>query len=135
MYNLPLRIKATERTPSLEYDPKGPTFNMIGVSVPDDAKSFYAPILQWIEKYVEKYEERENKEPLVISIDLDYFSIQSASILLKIIKHFDKLPNVTLNWHFDDKDTEEIGYDLASMVKMRFNHINKNPEYYNDIEK
>jgi hypothetical protein len=25
---------------------------MTGISVPDDAKSFYAPILQWVEKYV-----------------------------------------------------------------------------------
>lgn len=131
MYNLPLKIKATERTPSLEYDPKGPTFNMIGISVPDDAKSFYAPILQWVEKYV-----REGvSDPMVINIDLDYFSIQSASVLLKIIKYFDTLPNVTLNWYFDDKDTEEIGHDLASMVKMKFNHINKNPENYNDFEK
>ena len=130
MYNLPLKIKATERTPSLEYDPKGPTFNMIGISVPDDAKSFYAPILQWVEKYV-----REGvSDPMIINIDLDYFSIQSASALLKIIKYFDILPNVTLNWYFDDKDTEEIGQDLASMVKMKFNHINKNPDYYKDSE-
>jgi hypothetical protein len=130
MYNLPLKIKATERTPSLEYDPKGPTFNMTGISVPDDAKSFYAPILQWVEKYV-----REGvSDPMVINIDLDYFSIQSASALLKIIKYFDILPNVTLNWYFDDKDTEEIGQDLASMVKMKFNHINKNPDYYKDSE-
>jgi hypothetical protein len=130
MYNLPLKIKATERTPSLEYDPKGPTFNMIGISVPDDAKSFYAPILQW----VEKYSKEGVTNPMIINIDLDYFSIQSASALLKIIKYFDILPNVTLNWYFDDKDTEEIGQDLASMVKMKFNHINKNPDYYKDSE-
>lgn len=130
MYNLPLKIKATERTPSLEYDPKGPTFNMIGISVPDDAKSFYAPILEWVQGYVKE----DIKTPLTINIDLDYFSIQSASVLLKIIKYFDILPNVTLNWYFDDKDTEEIGHDLASMVRMKFNHINKNPEYYNNSE-
>lgn len=126
--NIPIRIKATERTPLLEYIPKDLTFNMIGVSVPDDAKSFYAPVLSWIEDYIK------NKitEQLIINIDLDYFSIQSASILLKILKLFDTLPNVVVNWYYDDTDTEEIGQDLAGMLKMKFNHILKNPENYND---
>jgi len=85
--NVPIRIKATERTPLMEYLPKELTFNMIGVSVPDDAKSFYAPVLTWIESYIKN----NTTEKLTINIDLDYFSIQSASILLKILKLFDTL--------------------------------------------
>lgn len=128
MYNLPLKIKATERTPLFEYNPKEYTFHMVGVSVPDNAKEFYKPILDW----VEGYSKTNITEQVTINIDLDYFSIQSASVLLKILKFFDKLPNVVLNWIFDDKDTEEIGYDLAFMLKMKINHINKNIDNYNE---
>lgn len=117
--DIPLRIKATERTPLLEYLPKEGVFNMIGVSVPDNAKDFYDPILKWVDEYVK---EKPNKD-LLININLDYFSIQSASLLLRILKLFDKLNNVKVNWYFDDADTEEIGRDLAGMVKMEFNYI------------
>jgi len=126
--NIPLRIKATDRTPMLEYNPKELTFSMVGVSVPDDAKSFYAPILSWVEGYVKNG----ITDQLTININLDYFSIQSASILLKILKLFDILPNVVVNWYFDDPDTEEIGFDLADMLRMKFNLIQKNPENYNE---
>lgn len=126
--NIPLRIKATDRTPMLEYNPKELTFSMVGVSVPDDAKSFYAPILSWVEGYVKN----NITDQLTININLDYFSIQSASILLKIFKLFDTLPNVVVNWYFDDPDTEEIGLDLADMLRMKFNLIQKNPENYNE---
>lgn len=117
--DIPLRIKATERTPLLEYLPKEGVFNMVGVSVPDNAKDFYDPILKWVDEYVK---EKPNKD-LLININLDYFSIQSASLLLRILKLFDKLENVRVNWYFDDSDTEEIGWDLAGMVKMEFNYI------------
>lgn len=126
--NIPIKIKATERTPLMEYIPKELTFNMVGVSIPDDAKSFYAPTLSWIESYIKN----DIKDELTINIDLDYFSIQSASILLKILRLFDTLPNVVVNWYYDDPDTEEIGRDLDSMVNMKFNHILKNPENYNN---
>jgi len=125
-----IKVRATERTPLLEYIPKEMTFNMKGVSIPENAKEFYDPILLWIENFVST----DNTNPLIINIDLDYFSIQSASILLRIIKLFDKLPDVTVNWFYEDTDIEEIGHDLSSMVKMKFNHINKNPDYYNKFE-
>lgn len=126
--NIPLRIKATDRTPMLEYNPKELTFSMVGVSVPDDAKSFYDPILSWVEGYVKN----DITDQLTININLDYFSIQSASILLKIFKLFDTLPNVVVNWYFDDPDTEEIGFDLADMLRMKFNLIQKNSENHNE---
>ena len=117
--DIPLRIKATERTPLLEYLPKEGVFNMIGVSIPENAKDFYIPIIEWVDDYVKK----EPNKNLIININLDYFSIQSASLLLKILKLFDNLVNVKVNWYFDDDDTEEIGLDLAGMLRMEFNYI------------
>ena len=120
--SLTIRVTPTDKTPLLEFLPRDMIFNMIGVSIPDDAKTFYTPILEWIEEFTNENIE----EPIVINIDLDYFSIQSASILLKMIKIFSVLPKVTVNWFYDDPDTEEIGRDLAYMVTITFNFINKN---------
>lgn len=129
MFNLPLKIKATERTPLLEYNPKDKTFNVIGVSIPDDAKMFYGPILLWVDSYTKTA----NQQGITINVDLDYFSIQSSLILLRILKKFESLPETTINWYFDDNDTEEIANDFSTMINIKFNLINKNTENNKEI--
>lgn len=129
MYSYSLRIKATEKTPLMMFDPSGPSFTMIGISVPDNAKEFYDPVLLWVEEYVSNKKEEsityKYSSLLTVNIDLDYFSIQSASMILKMIKQFDILKNIVLNWYFDDEDTKEIGQNFSSMVNMKFNYIEK----------
>lgn len=121
MYNIGLKIKATERTPLLEYIPRDNVFNMIGVSVPEDANKFFEPILKWIDGYIRT----NNTKPITVNFDLDYFSIQSSKIILKILKQFSSLPNVTVNWYYDDVDNKEIGEDFSYMVNTKFNLIEK----------
>ena len=121
MYNIGLKIKATDRTPFFEYKPKEGIFNMIGVSVPDDAMKFYEPILKWVTGYIGL----NKSEPITVNIDLEYFSIQSSKALLKILKDFSTLPNVTINWYYDDPDIEEVGQDLSFIVGIDFNLIDK----------
>jgi len=122
MFDLPLKIKATEKTPLLEYNPKDRTFSVIGVSVPEDAKMFYDPILLWVSTYV-----KSNREGgLTININLEYFSTKSSLILLKILKQFETIPNVSVNWYYDDSESKEIGDDFSTMVNLIFNLIGKN---------
>lgn len=121
MYNIGLKIKSTDRTPLLEYVPRECVFNMIGVSVPEDASKFYEPILKWIDGYVSL----NTSDPITVNFDLDYFSIQSSKIILNIIKKFSKLPNVTVNWYYDDADIKEIGEDLSYIANIKFNLIEK----------
>jgi len=121
MYDIGLKIKATDRTPLLEYKPREGVFNMIGVSVPDDANKFYEPIINWIIGYVEL-----NKaEPITVNIELDYFSIKSSKNIVRILKEFSTLPNVTVNWYYDDPDIKEVGQDLSYIVNVNFNLIEK----------
>ena len=121
MYNIGLKIKATDRTPLLEYIPRDCVFNMIGVSVPEDASKFYEPILKWIDGYVSL----NTTDPITVNFDLDYFSIQSSKIILNIIRKFSKLPNVTVNWYYDDADNKEIGEDFSYIANIQFNLIEK----------
>jgi len=122
MFDLPLKIKATEKTPLLEYNPKDRTFSVIGVSVPEDTKMFYDPILLWVSGYV-----KSNREGgLTININLDYFSTKTSLILLRILKQFEVVPNVSVNWYYDDSEGREIGDDFSTMVHLNFNLIDKN---------
>ena len=94
---------------------------MVGVSVPEDANKFFEPILKWIDGYIRT----NNTKPITVNFDLDYFSIQSSKIILKILKQFSSLPNVTVNWYYDDVDNKEIGEDFSYMVNTKFNLIEK----------
>jgi hypothetical protein len=128
MFDLPLKIKATEKTPLLEYNPIERTFSVIGVSVPEDAKMFYDPILLWVSGYVKS----NTNGGMTININLDYFSTKSSLILLKMLKKFEVLPNILINWYYDDSESKEIGDDFSTMVNLTFNLIDKNPDIYKE---
>ena len=124
-YNNPLKVNQTDKTPLLSYDPKGRTFTMSGVSIPDNARLFYEPIMKWVEGYVKS---QQSKDGITINVHLDYFNIASSAILLKILKEFEKIGDrVVINWFYDDEDDDmkEIGDDLQWMVKVQFNVIKK----------
>lgn len=125
-YNIPLKIIETDKTPFLSYNPKDKVFTVTGVSVPDNAREFWEPIIKWVEGYViSDY----SSGGITINISLDYFSIQSSVLLLKILKEFEKIKDkVIVNWYYQigDTDMEEIGNDYKWMVKMEFNIIEIN---------
>jgi len=124
-YNNPLKVNQTDKTPLLSYDPKGRIFTMSGVSIPDNARLFYEPIMKWVEGYVKS---EQSKDGITINVHLDYFNIASSAILLKILKEFEKIGDrVVINWFYDDEDDDmkEIGDDLQWMVKVQFNVIKK----------
>ena len=124
-YNNPLKVNQTDKTPLLCYDPKNRLFTMSGVSVPENARVFYEPIMKWVEGYVRS---EHNKDGITINVHLDYFNIASSAILLKILKEFEKIGDrVIINWFYDEEDDDmrEIGDDLQWMVKVQFNVIKK----------
>lgn len=122
-YNLPLKVNQTDKTPLLSYDPKNRIFIMSGVSVPNNTREFYEPIIKWVEGYILS---DFAKGGITINVSLDYFGIQSSVILLRILKEFDKIKDkVVVNWMHDadDADMKEIGDDLKMMLEVEFNVI------------
>ncbi len=118
-YKIPLKINRTDETPLLEWSPKSFTFDIIGISVPKNAKLFYEPILEWIEGYVEDI-----KNKIIINIDLDYFSTQSLVWLIKILKKFEKIESI-VNWSWDEENIKECGEDISTIINIKFNLIQK----------
>ena len=122
IYNIPLRVNATDKTPSFEYIPKSGTFHVIGVSVPKDAKIFYDPIIEWVDGFCKT-------QPLesyfIINIDLDYFSASSIVKLIVILKKLSKFDKSIINWIYEDDELLEAGDDLSTMINLKFNMIKK----------
>ena len=117
----PLFIEPTKSTPKVNFDPGKGVFQIYGRSLPEDVKTFYNPVIEWLQKYLE------NPNPTtVLDFELEYFNTASSKIILEIIKLL-KVPaskgiDVQVSWrhHEDDEDNLEVGQDYASIVNIPF---------------
>jgi hypothetical protein len=124
-----LVIESTEKTPSVILDPENDHFEISGKSIPKDAESFYAPILEWLEFYAQNPRETTN-----IMLNLEFFNIASSKrllfVLYKLNELIDKNYKVAIKWCYkhDDDDMLEVGQDYAFMVKIPFEFEACKPE-------
>lgn len=111
-------IEASKTTPKVHFDPNSNTFEIEGRSLPENALSFYAPVLQWLKKY----SDNPNTET-VLNFKIDYFNTPSTKQILDIFKLVDLIlargSKTKVNWYHkvDDDDMKEVGREYAGFVK------------------
>lgn len=119
-----LEIKASAETPEVMFDKSNGVLRINGRSLPEDAFSFYQPIIDWTEAYLRAYP----MQNLELNFQLDYFNSSSGRYLLELLSKFETYgkPNlVKINW-FAEEDDElmiEKGYELKSLIKLPFEVI------------
>ena len=119
-------IPQTERTPRVILDRSGEKgrIQFVGRSLPDDARSFYRPILSWIEDYF-----NDPLDDTRVSFNLEYFNTSSSKMLLQIIRKFRELEDqnkkVTVEWHYleEDEDILESGETFQDLTDLKFDFI------------
>lgn len=120
----PLQIQATDKTPRVSFDPANGIFEISGKSIPQDAETFYAPVLEWVEEYV-------HSSPVKTRfvLNLEYFNISSSKrilfILYKLNELVDSSKDVSVTWYYTDtdEDMKEVGHDFAFMVRVPFEFV------------
>jgi hypothetical protein len=102
-----LSIRSTEDTPFILFSGATGLLELKGRSLPEDAFTFYQPILHWLSAY-----EQSPNSITTLHFNLEYFNTASAkqiykifSILASIIKQ-GKV--VKIKWHFDEGDKDMI---------------------------
>lgn len=119
-----LYIEATDKTPSINFDPSKGHFEIKGKSIPNDAEAFYAPVLEWMEAYIKTPGAKTHFE-----LNLEYFNITSSKRILFLLYKLNELieskHDVHVKWYFaeSDDDMHEVGQDYAFMVKVPFQFI------------
>ncbi|HPD94246.1 MAG: DUF1987 domain-containing protein [Bacteroidales bacterium] len=119
-----LEIESTTETPKVLLDKEKSIIEFAGNSLPEDVTSFYNPILEWIDTYVEN----PNAKTL-IDMSFDYYNTSSSKMILKILEKFREIHRkgyeVQVNWHYmdDDEDMIEAGEDYAEHLKIPFKLI------------
>ncbi len=119
-----LIIKGEFNFPSIDFNPSTGMLKIIGRSIPENPVKFYQPIENWIRDYLSS-----NPNSLTFFIHLDYLNTHSTECVLILMKRLEKYYNssgksVKIIWNFDedDEDMETLGEDLASIVKVPFEH-------------
>ena len=127
-----LYIESTDFCPKVSFNVKNNTFELIGISRPEDVVAFYDSIIYKIENYVNKLLETKNDLSNLnfnLKFDLSYMNSGSSKYILQILDNFKKLyvknAKITVDWFYDDVDDQifEDGEDLSDVIKIPFNLI------------
>ncbi|MBQ3675780.1 MAG: DUF1987 domain-containing protein [Bacteroidales bacterium] len=120
-----LYIEATAHTPEVYFNIDDDKLCMLGRSFPEDAASFYIPVVTWLENNIQEFAKR-----FVLEIQLEYFNTASAKYLLKMIHIMEKYKSkhnipVIVRWLYFENDTDmkDSGTVYQQFVTIPFEFI------------
>ncbi|MBQ9471332.1 MAG: DUF1987 domain-containing protein [Bacteroidales bacterium] len=114
-------IEATPVTPAVDFNADSGTLSIMGRSLPEDVKSFYIPLVQWIDEYI-----KSPNPTTSLLLSFDYFNTASSKMLLIILNKFKELQRnghqVQITWQYpsDDAELENAGQDFAELLNLPF---------------
>jgi len=123
-----IKIQGTEDTPRIILDADNKVLEISGRSLPEDVTAFYEPVLNWLNEYSEKPNDK-----TVFNFKLTYFNTASSKLLLDILMKLEEMHengnNVLIRWHYpeDDEDMEEAGEEYADIVDVPFEQVSYSP--------
>lgn len=114
-----LIIKETEKTPSVALSANG-VLKIEGRSIPEDAASFFKPILEWTKEFT--------AEKIRVDIKLEYFNTSSSKFILemlRLLENNEENKDILVNWFYEEGDLDvlESGQYFESIIGIPFKYI------------
>jgi len=109
-----LQIPKTKTTPEIFFNCSANELSIKGESFPENTSEYYAPVFDWLEKYLENITDQE----VVVNVELIYFNSSSSKVLMDL---FDMLEEsvqngkqISVNWRYDEDNemAAEYGEDF-----------------------
>ena len=108
-----LHIEETKYTPKIDMNGDTGTISIVGKSYPENTFEFYAPVMDWLEKYFDA----NAKEETEVNLEIIYFNSSSSKLFFDF---FDLLEenkddhNIIINWRYNKEDESalEAGEDF-----------------------
>lgn len=119
-----LIIEATDETPKIVFDLSNDVFLFNGRSLPEDVRSFYLPVLEWLNEYSSL-----PKKNTIVEFKMEYFNTASSKIFLDILLKLEEIYSsgnkLTIKWYSkeNDPDMKEAGEEYAEIVEVPFEHL------------
>lgn len=114
-----LILDGTSTTPEIYLDPISGLCEISGVSMPEDVKVVYKPVMSWLDDF-----ENSDNEKIIFNFRFTYFNTASAKVILDILSKLDSFAEkekyITINWYYKDgdRDMEEAAEDFADMLEI-----------------
>ena len=115
-----IKTKQTADSPAVTLDHKNGHFEIRGNSMPENARAFYQPVLEWLDVYSSK----PNPETDFI-FQMNLLNTSSTKIFTDIFKKITKISeksNVKITWYYvyGDEDIQEVGVDFKNFAHVPF---------------
>jgi hypothetical protein len=116
-----LQLDASEDTPVVDFDPATGILKIVGRALPEDAHSFFSPLQNWIERYVET-----PAEQTTVDLKIDYFNSAATRYIFNILMELEDLTSsgssVKVIWNYNkgDEMIAAKGEELESMLDIPF---------------
>ncbi|PLX21487.1 MAG: hypothetical protein C0597_03340 [Marinilabiliales bacterium] len=117
-----LKILADDSSPAVLLDASKGMFHIRGNSMPENARAFYEPIINWFEKYAEN--------PNIVTeivFQMNMLNTSSTKIFIDIFKRINKIVdhesnevNVIWYYNYGDDDIQEVGVEFKAFCKASF---------------
>ena len=122
------RIEGTANTPKVVLDTDQRYLLLEGESRPEDVRTFYAPILEWLD--TELFNSLIDEEGVTVTAEfkMDYFNSASSKYILDILEKLNEIETqhnveLVINWYYEepDEDMKEAGEEFAMLTEMDIN--------------
>jgi hypothetical protein len=118
-----LKIEGTEDSPLIDFNAEKGEMTISGRSLPEDAFSFYAPVMDWLNEYM-----KTPRPESVFIFKLEYFNTASAKQIFKIVgmaNDLSKTQKVIVKWFYDegDRDMLSSGERFSKLTQLPFEYL------------
>lgn len=119
----PLILKVTDDTPQITLNKEDNEFTFIGASLPEDAKEFFKPVMDWIKEYLKN----PNPESMFV-FNMTYFNTASSKMILDILFELkDAITNnhnIKILWKYerDDEEMLDTGEEFSDIVDVQIEY-------------
>jgi hypothetical protein len=117
-------VDETSKSPYISLD-RG-LFDFSGRSIPEDARAFFKPVIDWIKAY-----DPAGEHKTTVNFSFEYLNTSSSKCVFDMLKAMNELyekgNDLIINWYYEegDEDMLDLGVHLKSFNKVPFNLIEK----------
>lgn len=113
-------LEGTPKSPQVNFNAETGVLLLSGRSIPENAREFYRPMIEWIEKY-----NANPKQQTVFDICLEYFNTSSSKAIFDLFKTAESLnlkgnSTVIVKWKYENDDWEmrDAGLEYSRIIQI-----------------
>ncbi|MBL7898726.1 MAG: DUF1987 domain-containing protein [Crocinitomicaceae bacterium] len=113
-------LEGTPKSPLVNFNAQTGILTISGRSIPENAREFYRPMIEWIEKYANA-----PQASTVFDVCLEYFNTSSSKALFDLFKtaediHVAGRSNIVVKWKYENDDWEmrDAGLEYSRIIQI-----------------